>query len=156
LARANDVLKQQILERKQAEAAQAKLEAELREAQKVERERLAAELHDSVSQALFSMTLHTRALQLLVQRQGVDSESEVARGLSDLRDLTRGALTEMRELLFQMRPDTLHDEGLVQVIRRHAAAVAGRTGIEVTVDAPDDRLPLPEDAEYELLRMVQE
>jgi signal transduction histidine kinase len=156
LARANDVLKQQILERQQAEAAQAMLEAELRQAQKAERERLAAELHDSVSQALFSMTLHTRALQLLVQQQGADPDGKVARGLSDLQDLTKVALAEMRELLFQMRPETLDDEGLVQVIRRHAASVAGRTGIEVTVDAPEDRLPLPEDVEYELLRMVQE
>src|SRR5262249_7573634 len=156
LARANDVLKQQILERQQAQAAQAKLEVELRQAQKIERERLAAELHDSVTQALFSMTLHTRALQLLVQQQGADSEGKVARGLSELRELTQVALREMRELLFQMRPDTLHDEGLVQVIRRHAASVARRTGTEVTVDAPEDRLPLLEDVEYELLRIVQE
>jgi signal transduction histidine kinase/DNA-binding LacI/PurR family transcriptional regulator len=121
-----------------------------------ERQRLAGELHDSVSQALFSMTLHTRALQLVVEQQGYDPEGKLAHGLTELRDLHQVALTEMRELIFQMRPDTLHDEGLVDVIRRHAAAVARRTGIEVRVQATEDRLRLPERVEHELLRVIQE
>src|SRR6266508_2799355 len=47
-----------------------------------ERQRLASELHDSVSQALFSMTLHTRAVQLAVQQQGVDPQGQIVRGLA--------------------------------------------------------------------------
>ena len=47
-----------------------------------ERQRLASELHDSVSQALFSMNLHTRALQLAVQQRRGDSLNTVARGLT--------------------------------------------------------------------------
>ncbi len=70
-----------------------------------ERHRLARELHDSVSQVLFSMTLHTRAVELAVQRGGGDFDGRVARGLAHLRSLTQGALAEMRASIFQLRPD---------------------------------------------------
>jgi signal transduction histidine kinase/DNA-binding LacI/PurR family transcriptional regulator len=123
---------------------------------RAERHRLAGELHDSVSQALFSMTLHTRAVQLAVQRLDLDPQDRVIRGLAELRELTQGALTEMRALIFQLRPDALHDEGLVAAVRRHAAAVAARERFEVRVHAPADRLPLDERAEEELFRVVQE
>jgi signal transduction histidine kinase len=102
------------------------------------------------------MTLHTRAVQLAVQQQGLDSEGRIARGLAELRELTRGALTEMRALIFQLRPAALHEEGLVVAVRRHAAAVAAREGFEVCVHAPDGRLPLDERVAEELFRVVQE
>jgi signal transduction histidine kinase/DNA-binding LacI/PurR family transcriptional regulator len=123
---------------------------------RAERHRLAGELHDSVSQALFSMNLHTRAVQLAVQQQGADPDGQVASGLAELRDLTQGALSEMRSLIFQLRPDALHDEGLVAAVRRHAAAVAAREGFEVRVHAAEGRLALAEHAERELFRIVQE
>jgi signal transduction histidine kinase/DNA-binding LacI/PurR family transcriptional regulator len=121
-----------------------------------ERHRLAGELHDSVSQALFSMNLHTRAVQLAVQQQGVDPDGRIARGLAELRNLTQEALTEMRALILQLRPDALHEEGLIAAVRRHASAVASREGIDVRVLADGDHLPLKEDAERELFRVVQE
>jgi signal transduction histidine kinase/DNA-binding LacI/PurR family transcriptional regulator len=120
-----------------------------------ERHRLARELHDSVSQALFSMTLHTRAVQLAVQRGG-DGQGQVVSGLAELRELTQGALADMRSLIFQLRPDALRDEGLAAFVRRHAATVAARENLDVHVSAPDGRLPLDDRAEEELLRIVQE
>jgi signal transduction histidine kinase/DNA-binding LacI/PurR family transcriptional regulator len=120
-----------------------------------ERQRLAGELHDSVSQALFSMTLHTRAMQLAVQ-QGGDGQGRVVQGLTELRDLTQSALSDMRALIFQLRPGALRDDGLVAVIRKHAATVAARENLDVHVQASEDRLPLDERGEEELLRIVQE
>jgi signal transduction histidine kinase/DNA-binding LacI/PurR family transcriptional regulator len=140
-----------LIEREQAALA-ALEEAHRRE----ERHRLASELHDSVSQALFSMTLHTRAIELSVQQDGAGPDSRLARGLAELRDLTQGALTEMRALIFQLRPDALREEGLVAAIRRHAEAVAAREGFEVRVQAAEDHPVLDEDAEQELFRIVQE
>lgn len=134
-------------------AAQAAVEEAHRRA---ERQRLAGELHDSVSQALFSMTLHTRALQLAAQQDGADPHGEMVRGLAQLRDLTQTALAEMRALILQMRPESLHEEGLVVALRRHAAVLAAREGLDVGFTAPDHRLPLEEQAEEELLRVVQE
>jgi len=121
-----------------------------------ERHRLARELHDSVSQALFSMNLTARATQIAVQQAGVDPDGPVARGMAQLLELTQGALAEMRALIFQLRPEALHEEGLTAAVRKHAAAVAAREGLEVHVYADEDRLPLEEVAEEELLRVVQE
>ncbi len=120
-----------------------------------ERQRLAGELHDSVSQALFSMTLHTRAVQLAVER-GEYQSGHVVDGLAQLSQLTESALADMRSLIFQLRPDALREEGLVTAIRRHAAAVSVREGLVVDVYADTERLPLDERAEEELLRVIQE
>ncbi|HEV3362198.1 MAG TPA: substrate-binding domain-containing protein [Pseudonocardiaceae bacterium] len=121
-----------------------------------ERHRLAGELHDSVSQALFSMTLQTRAIELAVERGGGDTSGRVARGLRELRGLTQGALAEMRSLIFQLRPAALHEEGLVSAMRRQAAAVASRESFGVFIEAPEERLPLSDQAEQELFRIAQE
>jgi len=121
-----------------------------------ERHRLARELHDSVSQALFSMNLTARATQIAVQQTGADPDGPVARGVAQLLELTQGALAEMRALIFQLRPEALHEEGLTAAVRKHAAAVAVREGLEVRVYAEEDRLSLEEVAEEELLRVVQE
>ena len=121
-----------------------------------ERHRLARELHDSVSQALFSMSLTARAVQLATQESGVDPEGQVAQGVEQLLELTQGALAEMRALIFQLRPEALHEEGLTAAVRKHAAALAAREGVDVRVHAEDDRLPLEDVAEEELFRVVQE
>jgi signal transduction histidine kinase len=123
---------------------------------RAERQRLAGELHDSVSQALFSMTLHTRALQLAVQQDGGDPRGRVARGLGELRELTQSALAEMRSLILQMRPESLHEEGLIVALRRHASSIAAREGLDIGIHAPDRPLSLDHRVEEELLRVVQE
>jgi len=121
-----------------------------------ERHRLARELHDSVCQALFSMTLHTRAVELAVQKTGGDPEGPVARGLKELRGLTQGALSEMRASLFQLRPSALHEDGLAEAIRKQATAIATREGLTIDVEATDDHLSLGKRAEGELFRVFQE
>ncbi|HKN52016.1 MAG TPA: sensor histidine kinase [Amycolatopsis sp.] len=121
-----------------------------------ERHRLARELHDSVSQALFSMTLHARTVELALQKEGTDSDGPVVRGLAELRSLAQGAQAEMRVSLYQLRPDVLHENGLVEAIRTHAAATAARHRLDVRVHAGDDRLPLDEHVEHELFRVVCE
>ncbi len=123
---------------------------------RAERHRLAGELHDSVSQALFSMTLLARAAQLALQRQGGDPDSPVAHGLDALRELTQVALAEMRSLIFQMRPEVLHEQGLTQAIRNYTAAIAARDGCDIRVHAGDERLALDERAAEEIFRVTQE
>ncbi len=111
-----------------------------------ERNRLARDLHDSVTQELFSITMIAGALPVLMERK-----PEVARErLQRLHDLARGALAEMRALLFALRPAALEDEGLVSALRKHAAAFEHRENIKVNLDLhEDDRLPQPvEEALY--------
>ena len=109
-----------------------------------ERRRLARELHDSVTQSLFSMSLLAQVLPDLWE---IDRE-EARAGLSQIRDMTRDALAEMRALLFELRPAALGEQGLAHALREHATAFGGRAGIPVVVDvARDPALPGPVEQE---------
>ena len=83
-----------------------------------ERRRLARELHNSVTQSLFSMSLLAQALPDLWD---IDRE-EARAGLAQIRDLTRSALAEMRALLFELRPAALGEQGLAHALREHVGA----------------------------------
>ncbi|SNR90294.1 Histidine kinase-, DNA gyrase B-, and HSP90-like ATPase [Geodermatophilus saharensis] len=122
----------------------------------VERQRLARELHDSVSQALFSMTLHARAAERHLAAAGIGAGEPVAEQVSRLRELTAGALAEMRALIFELRPGALAEEGLAAALGKQAAALAARTGVPVDVAVPADRVPVPPDAEEHLYRLALE
>jgi signal transduction histidine kinase len=116
-----------------------------------ERAHLARELHDSVTQALFAMTLVTRSIEVLLPR---DRDAAIAK-FDELRQLQREALTEMRSLLFELRPASLERDGLVQALRTHVAALQSRVGLSVLLEAElPDRLPL--DVEEALYRIAQE
>jgi PAS domain S-box-containing protein len=116
-----------------------------------ERAHLARELHDSVTQALFSMGLTLRTLEILL----ATNPEAAGEKLAELRELQKDALAEMRTLIFELRPSSLESDGLVQALRTHATAVQRRTGLTIVVDAePIDRLPLP--AEEALYRIGQE
>lgn len=121
-----------------------------------ERQRLARELHDSVTQELFSISLTARSIQLLLEREGVRSPS-ITDKVVDLRQLTQGALAEMRALIFELRPGALEEEGLLQALRKHAAAVQGREMLPVEVIADETSIPrLKPNAEESLYRITQE
>ena len=116
-----------------------------------ERNRLARDLHDSVTQELFSMTMIASALPVLLERNPAAARERLQR----LHDLARGALAEMRALLFALRPAALEDEGLVSAIQKHAAAFQHREGVAVQLNlALEDRLPHA--VEEALYRVVQE
>jgi PAS domain S-box-containing protein len=138
-----------ISERERLEGDLRRQAAELAASQ--ERAHLARELHDSVTQALFSMGLTLRTLELLLQ---TDPESARSK-LGELRELQKDALAEMRTLIFELRPSSLESDGLVQALRNNATAVQRRTGLAIVVDAePIDRMPLQ--VEEALYRIGQE
>jgi signal transduction histidine kinase len=116
-----------------------------------ERRRLARELHDSVTQSLFSMSLLAQALPELWD---IDRE-EARAGLGQIRDMTRSALAEMRALLFELRPVGLGQQGLAYALHEHATAIERRAGIAVVVDAARDPA-LPEPVEQAFFRIAQE
>jgi PAS domain S-box-containing protein len=135
---------------------QVRLENELRRqagelAAGEERAHLARELHDSVTQALFSMTLVTRSVEMLLEKDPTGARAQ----LSQLRDLQREALAEMRALIFELRPGNLEQDGLVRALKTHASALQGRLGLPIVVESDlADRLPLP--AEEVVYRIAQE
>jgi signal transduction histidine kinase len=104
-----------------------------------------------VTQALFSMGLTLRTIELLFDRDAEAARTKFA----ELRELQNDALAEMRTLIFELRPRGLETDGLAQALRNHATAVAGRTGLAITVDTDlETRLPL--DTEEALYRIGQE
>lgn len=116
-----------------------------------ERRRLARELHDSVSQALFAAN---RAAEVLPQLWELDPEEGQA-GLRELRRLTGGALAEMRTLLLELRPRALIEAPLHESLSQLAQVIATKNG--VLVDPDLGRLPLlPPDVQLALYRIAQE
>ena len=119
-----------------------------------ERARLARELHDPVTQALFSMTLLSRSIELLLD----NDPSQVPDKLAALRELQRDALAELRSLVFELRPSGIAEQGLVHALRTHAAAIEGRIGLPVAFEASLDEgsVEIPIDVAEALYRIAQE
>ena len=116
-----------------------------------ERQRLARDLHDSVTQSLFSMTLTAEAARILLER----NPARVSAQLDRLRELAKGALAEMRSLIYQLRPRTADQAGLVPALRQHIAERQEQDGLKVALRVEGKRR-LPPEHEEALFRIVQE
>jgi nitrate/nitrite-specific signal transduction histidine kinase len=116
-----------------------------------ERHRLARELHDSVSQALFSIELHAKAIATYARRDPQQTETH----LQQLRQIAHDARQEMRSLIFDLRPSTLDDGGLVAALRGQVDRLRALGGLQVELEISGDRR-LPAAAERDLYRIFQE
>jgi PAS domain S-box-containing protein len=117
-----------------------------------ERGRLARELHDSVTQSLYSLTLLAGGGQRLARAGKLDN---VEAYLADLGEIAHQALKEMRLLVYQLRPPVLEREGLIGALQQRLDAVEGRSSIETRLFVNED-LELPAHVEEELYWIVQE
>ena len=116
-----------------------------------ERQRLARNLHDAVNQSLFSAGLIAEVLPRLWDRD----QEEARRSLEDLRRLTRGAMAEMRALLAELRPSTLTDSDLGDLLRLLGNALEGRTNLPVAVTVSGEFV-LPAEVQVAFYRVCQE
>lgn len=117
-----------------------------------ERERLARDLHDSVTQSIYSLTLFSEAGQR-VMRTG-DNQRAISY-LEQLGITASQALKEMRLLLYELRPVVLEQEGLIGALRRRLEAVEKRAGVQIQYDVSEP-LVLPWSIEEGLYRVAQE
>lgn len=99
-----------------------------------ERSRLARELHDAVTQTLFSANLIADVLPRIWKR----NPEEGMQNLEELRQLTRGALAEMRTLLLEMRPESLERADLKGLLTQLAEAFIGRVRVPVSLAIQGD------------------
>ncbi len=116
-----------------------------------ERQKLARELHDSVSQALYGIALGARTARALLDQ----APERLQDPLDYVLTLAEGALDEMRALIFELRPESLAEEGLVVALEKQAAALRARKQIEIQtelVTEPDISL----EAKHTLYRIAQE
>ena len=149
LAEANERLKQEIEQRKKVEDELAKKAAE--EAVTADRTRLARDLHDAVTQTLFAASLTAEVLPDLWE---MDVE-EAKRSTEELRQLTRGALAEMRTLLLELRPSTLTQSSLSDLIKQLCDAFIGRARLPIDLKI-DGNCPIPPEVQVAFYRIAQE
>jgi signal transduction histidine kinase len=115
-----------------------------------ERNRLALELHDAVSQKLFSLVLNAEVAATLVERDAGAAAAQLAK----LQTLAQQALEELRALIFELRPPDLERDGLCGALRKHVGVLAQRGGeVSLELDAEGAGDPA---RDAEILRIAQE
>jgi signal transduction histidine kinase len=116
-----------------------------------ERDRLARELHDSVTQALFSATLVAEVLPQIWRRD----PDRAMQSLEKLQRLTRGALAEMRAVLLELRPSAVIKTPLGEILAQLTEAVTSRSGLPFQLFI--EKIPLlPEEVQISFYRIAQE
>lgn len=116
-----------------------------------ERNRLARDLHDAVTQSLFSASLMAETLPAVL----ANDHAAAMRQLEQIRRLNRSALAEMRGLLFELRPNAIADGRMSELLKQLADAADGRSGITFTVTC-SERSRLPPAVQVGLYRIAQE
>jgi PAS domain S-box-containing protein len=149
LEEANQRLQQEIEQRIRIEKELAEKAAE--DAVTADRTRLARDLHDAVTQTLFSASLTAEVLPDLWE---MDVE-EAEKSTEELRQLTRGALAEMRTLLLELRPATLAQTRLSDLIKQLCEAFIGRSRLPIVLNIEGDS-SLPPEVQIAFYRIAQE
>lgn len=117
----------------------------------MERQRLARDLHDAINQTLFSASVIAEALPRVIERTP-DRAEQLA---LELNRLTRGALSEMRSLLVELRPESIEKAGLAELLPQLCEAFSARTWSQVTQHIVQTT-PLPPDVKEVFYRVAQE
>ena len=139
---------QDVTDRKAAE--EALRESEAKHATQQERARLARDLHDSVSQAIFAAALKAEALE--IAGEGDDTVGSAARQVSRL---CKGALADLRTMLLELRGEGIEGVPMEQLLRQLAEATEGRTSARVEL-VLRERAALPRDVQTAFFRVAQE
>ncbi|RWR11116.1 GAF domain-containing sensor histidine kinase [Siminovitchia fortis] len=111
-----------------------------------ERNRLARDLHDSVNQKLFSLSLTARGLREMLKHE----DQNVIEGINNIGQLAQEALTEMRSLIWELRPDNI-DKGITDLLKEYAEKI----GLNVTIQMKEDGHLIPK-VEEAFIRIGQE
>lgn len=150
LSNANALLEREIADREQVEAKLA--QRAVNDAIVEERRRMARDLHDSVTQSVYSVTLFAEAARHIAKEIG---NEVIERQIGQIGQVSQQVLKEMRLLVYELRPPELEKVGLTRSLRQRLQAVEGRAGLEARIIS-DNLIKLPEDVEKELYFIAQE
>jgi two-component system sensor histidine kinase DegS len=121
-------------------------------AQEEERKRVAREIHDGPAQSLANLVLRTEICERLLA-QDID---EALKELGELKKTAKGSLTELRRIIFDLRPMALDDLGLVPALRRYLEDLRDRLGLPVELVILGEEVRLDLNQEVTLFRLAQE
>lgn len=141
-----------VSERKEAERVLEQLPGRLLRTQDEERRRIARQLHDTTAQNLAAIRLNLVA----VSRTAAAAAAEVSESLKESIALTEESMSQIRTLAYLLHPPLIEEAGLVATLRWFVRAFETRSGIEVSLDVPDDLERLPPETETTLFRIIQE
>ena len=117
-----------------------------------ERNRLALELHDAVSQKLFSLVLTAESAETLLERDRAAARAQLER----LKTLSREALDELRSLILELRPPDLDRDGLCGALRKHVEVLRQLHGVEIELKIDDTVSAGGDGRDQEVFRIAQE
>lgn len=119
-----------------------------------ERQRLSRELHDSMTQSLFSISLHAEAALTYLDKD----RDKAIQALHQVRDASKETSTELRSLIYELQPEALSAKGLFSVIREHVSLFTRRSGILVELQMVGERSShqLNKEQQWAIYRIVQE
>ncbi|MEZ4835507.1 MAG: sensor histidine kinase [Caldilineaceae bacterium] len=118
-----------------------------------ERQRLARELHDSVTQSLYSVNLLAETAHRAVTANDLERTNYL---VDRVGEMARQALKEMRLLVYELRPAALAQEGLVGALQQRLDTVEGRAGVKTQLRIDGDPARIPQQMEAHLYRIAQE
>lgn len=122
-------------------------------AQESERKRLASEIHDSVVQALVGISYSLQAVEKKIMPT---IYGELHDDLKQLEEQLTNSIKELREMLVGLRPPMLDEMGLFTALETHFKNFGQRTGLQTSLQLPEDHPQLTRDAEINLFRIIQE
>jgi signal transduction histidine kinase len=126
--------------------------AQRREGMMAERERLAREIHDTLSQGFTSIVMHLEAAEQALP----DDLVTLQRHLDRARETARDSLQEARRVVHDLRPDLLARQSLFQALERVVQRWSEENGVQASVTTTGTVVPLPADVDVTLLRVTQE
>ncbi|MGM0420355.1 MAG: sensor histidine kinase [Bacillota bacterium] len=129
-----------------------KLAFKIIEAQEEERKRVAREIHDGPAQSLANLVLRTEIAQQLLKENWQKAEKE----LEDLKDIVRSSVKDIRKIIYDLRPMSLDDLGLIPTLRKYIDDFSANTGILVELQIRGEEHSLPASYEITIFRLIQE
>jgi len=136
----------------EANAFQIALRAQLIEGQEEERSRLAREIHDGPAQVMANAVMQVEFCNQLLQKD----KGQAIQELDSLKLTMRDSLLDLRRVMFNLRPTSLAEQGIVVTLQQYAADFTNRYGLKVEVQASEMQHSLSSDQEMAVFRVVQE
>ena len=123
-------------------------------AQEEERKRLSREIHDGPAQMMANVLMRTDLIERIYREKGI---AQALAELSDLKLTVRNALSEVRRIIYDLRPMALDDLGIIPTLKKYTSTrMEYHQGIDIKFRSIESEVPLPKDYEVAIFRLVQE